>query len=86
MFPAQHKYNVSTFFCGAFPLKPYMMRPYPKRDLSRPELIFNYRLSRARRVVENAFGILTTKWRVLRRSLCYSSNNAEVIVSINMPP
>ncbi|XP_024891319.1 protein ALP1-like [Temnothorax curvispinosus] len=70
------------FFVGdeAFPLKTYMMRPYPKKDLSGPERIFNYRLSRARRVVENSFGILTTKWRVLRRSLCCSPDNAEVIV------
>jgi hypothetical protein len=70
------------FFVGdeAFPLKSYMMRPYPKKDLGEREQIFNYRLSRARRVIENAFGILTTKWRILRRSLCCSPNNAEIIV------
>lgn len=70
------------FFVGdeAFPLKTYMMRPYPKRNLGSPERIFNYRLSRARRIVENTFGILTTKWRVLQRSLCCTPDNAEVIV------
>lgn len=70
------------FFIGdeAFPLKIYMMRPYPKKDLCNRKRIFNYRLCRARRVIENSFGILTTKWRVLRRSLCFSPANVEVIV------
>lgn len=42
----------------AFPLKEWLMKPYPKRSLTREQRIFNYRLSRARLAVENAFGIL----------------------------
>lgn len=42
-----------------------MLRPYANKNLDRNKRIFNYRLSRARRCVECAFGILTNKWRVL---------------------
>ena len=42
----------------AFPLKTWIMKPYPQRLMKPEERIFNYRLSRARRIVENAFGIM----------------------------
>ena len=53
----------------AFPLKKYLMRPYPRsaRRFSEAERIFNYRLSRSRNTIENAFGILANTWRIYQR-------------------
>jgi len=48
----------------AFPLKIYLFRPQSKHHEGGDESkkIYNYHLSRARRVVENAFGILLSHW------------------------
>jgi hypothetical protein len=50
-----------------FPLKTYLMKPYWYAQWSFEEKVFNYRLSRSRRIVENAFGILARRFRVLEK-------------------
>ena len=56
----------------AFPLKNYLMKPYPLKNLTLEKRIFNYRLSRKRRISENGFGILANRWRVFRKPIALS--------------
>ena len=53
----------------AFPLKECIMRPYPGRGQSHEQRVYNYRLSRARRTSENAFGLLASRWRVFHTKI-----------------
>ncbi|XP_061564128.1 putative nuclease HARBI1 [Cololabis saira] len=64
----------------AFPLKTHLMRPYSGTNLSAEQRIYNYRHSRARRVVENAFGILAARWRVFGKAMECSVETAEVVI------
>lgn len=75
--------NVSYFFVGdeAFGLSNTIMKPFSgihgKRSMER---IFNYRLSRARRVVENVFGILSAVFRILRKPMLLEPSKAALVV------
>lgn len=51
---------------GGFPLRSDLMKPYPGSQTDCGRLVFNRRLFRARRVAENAFGILANRLRVFR--------------------
>ena len=64
----------------AFPLSMRMMKPYPHRNLDNDKRIFNYRLSRARRVVENAFGILAHRFRVFLTTINLNPDAVKDIV------
>ena len=37
--------------------------------LEKEEMTYNYRHSRARRISENAFGVLSCRWRIFRRTI-----------------
>ena len=63
-----------------FALKSYLMKPYPGRNLTNEKRIFNYRLSRARRTVENAFGILSSRFRIFLASISLEPEKVESIV------
>ncbi|KAG8180620.1 hypothetical protein JTE90_018238 [Oedothorax gibbosus] len=65
----------------AFALKTYMMKPYPHKNQPALNRVFNYRLSRARRVVENAFGIMANRFRVLRRPFNLQPKATTTVVS-----
>ena len=43
-----------------------MIKPYPGNITEISEQMYNYRLSRARRVIEDTFGILATRFRIYR--------------------
>ena len=60
--------EVSIVILGdpAYPLLPWLMKPYiDNGHLSDEPKCFNYQLSRARVVVENAYGRLKGRWRCL---------------------
>lgn len=64
----------------AFPLENWMMRLYAKAALGPYERTYNYRLSRARGVIENVFGILVSRWRIFRAPICTYVETTEEIV------
>ena len=76
----QHALNYHLIGDDGFGLSVHLMKPYNGANLSASQLIFNYRLSRARQVVEVAFGILANRFRCLINRLHCSPVNAKLIV------
>ena len=63
--------KVRFFLLGddAFPLMLWLMRPYSSHTMDLKEMVFNYRIRCGRSVVENAFGILTSRFRIFQSPL-----------------
>ncbi|XP_040197230.1 protein ANTAGONIST OF LIKE HETEROCHROMATIN PROTEIN 1-like [Rana temporaria] len=60
----------------AFAIHEHLMKPFSQRNLDNRKRIFNYRLCRARRLVECAFGILANKWQIFLKPINLKIENA----------
>ena len=64
-----------------FPLQNWLMRPYSGKALINDQRkIFNYGLPRARRIIENTFGILVSRWRVFQTPINATPEKVEKII------
>lgn len=62
----------------AFKLTGRILKPHSQKS-SVEHKVFNYRLSRARRIVENAFGIMANKFQVLQKDINLSVRKVELV-------
>ncbi len=59
-----------------FGLSEILMKPYPNKSAEGKQHVFNYRLSRARRVIESTSGIMTSRCYVLQGPILQCYENA----------
>ncbi|XP_046975340.1 protein ANTAGONIST OF LIKE HETEROCHROMATIN PROTEIN 1-like [Vanessa cardui] len=64
----------------AFALRPDFIKPFNISTLSHERKIYNYRLSRVRRIIENVFGIMTNRFRIFKTSIELSTDRVDVVV------
>lgn len=53
----------------AFSLTENILKPYAQRELTHKKRVYNYRVSRARNCVENAFGLIAVRFRILQSAI-----------------
>jgi hypothetical protein len=63
--------NLNYIFVGdeAFPLHKHVLKPFSQRDVNHHRRLYNYRVSRARNIVENTFGLIASRFRILHTSI-----------------
>lgn len=65
----------------AFPLTENICKPYTiELNIGSPKRVCNYRISRARRIVENSFGILASIFRILHTTINVDLKHVQSIV------
>ena len=68
----------------AYPVSEWIIVPYPASTLTDDEDNFNFYLSSLRIHIEQAFGMLTARWRLLRDRLNFSLRHCSNIMSVCM--
>lgn len=63
-----------------FPLKSFIIRPYPVKNLPTNQNIFNHHLSHVQQTIENSFGILAARWGILKTVTTAKGENLHRIV------
>ena len=64
----------------AFALSQHFLRPYSSRSLDVARRIYNYRLTRGRKMLECAFVIVCNKWRIFHSAIDVCPDFCDVIV------
>ena len=64
----------------AFALKRFMMEPYSQQSLTADKRVYNYSHSRTRRISENLFGILASRWRIFFTTINIEPKHVENLV------
>ena len=85
--PLQHDDRPIPYFSvgdDELPLRTWMMKPFSHRAMANEKRMFNYRLSRTCRIVENSFGILAHRWRCMLGTLQQEPHKAKIIVMAAM--
>ena len=60
------------------------MRPFPGTGVFKEERIYNYHQSRARRWIENTFGILSQRWRIFFKPIKATVKHLEIYTLARM--
>ena len=62
-----------------------MVKPFPdKNNNDKTKIICNYRISSARRVIENTFGILASRFRIFRRPIVAQVETVDNVVKASV--
>ena len=67
-------------YVEAFGLRKDFLKPYNAKQLTRERKIFNCRLSRARRIIENVFGILAARFGIFKTHINIQLDNIKDVV------